>query len=215
MASHELKTPLTAIMGFTELLEKRARLIKDPKIRLYIAAMGTEVDRLYGLVHDMLDTSKIRAGKLEIFRSRFDIGNLIDEITTDMRLLDTKRPIVAAHPSPLYVQGDRLRINQVLTNFLTNAVKYSPKNSIVNVSASKTGQHVTVSVQDFGIGIAKNQHQRIFDPFYQGKSPYQLGRGLGLGLYICAQIIKLHKGKIWVESQPGVGSTFFFSLPRS
>lgn len=213
MAGHELKTPLTAIKGFMELLSQRKKYIKEKKAEEYLEAMGVQVDRMTQLVRDLMDTSKIRTGKLVLSKKKLDLDNLLAEVIKTIQPAAEGHLISKNTRTPVVVEADRDRITQVLTNLLSNAVKYSPTGTKVIVSARKEDDQVVVSVADFGVGIKKEDVERIFDPFYQGKRPMWPGRGLGLGLFISSQIIKMHGGKIWVESIWRKGSTFFFTLP--
>ncbi len=213
MIGHELRTPLTSIKGFTELLEKRAKTLKDQKILDYAFLMHIQTERLIQLVRDIMDTSKIRTGKLVLSKVPFDLNGLLTETVKSLQPLTKKHTIARKTSGRLVIFADRGRINQVITNLLTNAIKYSPGKSKIIVTIRQTDDKVIVSVQDFGIGINPNQKERIFDPFYQGSNRLELGRGLGPGLYISSQIVRLHHGRIWVESVVGKGSTFYFSLP--
>lgn len=214
MASHELKTPVTSLKVYTQLLDRQAEKTDVLQVKTYISKMNSQIDKLTNLIADLLDLSKIQAGKLAFKEEEFDLNELVHELIESERQLDRNHTIVEEGRRPNRIRADRDRIGQVLINLLTNARKYSPKDSKIIVRVRKNSTHVTVSVQDFGIGIAKSHQDRIFERFYQvtdmAEKTYP---GLGIGLYISSEIIRRHKGRIWVESQKGKGSTFSFSLP--
>lgn len=212
MAGHELRTPLTAIRGFLELLEKRPQGF-SPKQVEYLVGMRVAVDQLTQLVRDLMDTSKIRTGKLVLIKKRFDFGKLVAETCQVLGPRALARLRVKSQ-KPVILFADRGRIGQVLMNLLSNGLKYSPEPTKVFVTWKKVRGGVEFSVQDFGVGVKKSDQEHIFDPFYQGQNLASLGRGLGLGLFISSQVVKLHQGKIWVESKAGKGSTFKVFLPK-
>ena len=213
MASHELKTPLTILSTFTQLLRERFEVEERQDLVLPLSKMDDQINRLTRLVADLLDISKIQAGKLILAQELVDIDELIREVVENLQPTTTHRLIIKG-VAERTILGDRDRLGQVLINLLTNAIKYSPQAETVFIRVALMQDALTVSVQDFGIGIAECHQKRIFERFYrvfsEKDSTYP---GLGIGLYIAYEVVQRHGGKMWVESVGGKGSTFSFSLP--
>lgn len=211
MASHELKTPLTAMKVYSQMLLKNIQTHKQSQ--LLAKKVNTQVDKLTVLVSEMLDTSRVQQGKLEFNNERFILKKAALEIIHDLQAI-TDHQLIVKWQTKEIVYADKDRLRQVITNLITNAIKYSPEKKEIIVLSQKKGTSVIVSVQDFGIGVPKNAQKNIFERFYQvhenNASTYP---GLGLGLYISKEIVTRMGGKMWVESNRGKGSTFFFSLP--
>jgi signal transduction histidine kinase len=214
IASHELKTPVTSLKAYAQLLQMGSKGMEDRKRELMISKMEAQIDKLTALITDLLDTSKMQNGKLFYNKTFFNLKDLVDETMDEMQATVTTHEINASGNTFLPVYADKDRIGQVLNNFLNNAIKYCPdcKKIIVDVE-NKNGMAVC-SVKDFGNGIIKDQQDKVFERFYRvtGKNLHTYP-GLGLGLFIAKEIIERHSGKIWVESEPGNGSIFYFSLP--
>lgn len=211
IASHELKTPLTSIKGYIELLDEMET--HHPQ-KLFIQKTKENAIKLELLIKDLLDVSKINSGQLQLNIVDFNIDDLINEsIDAIMISMPTTHKISRkGNFNDRIIQGDKQRIEQVLVNLLSNAVKYSPDGSNIIVDSKLNGEYLTVEVKDFGKGIPQEDLTKIFDRFYRASNTSVHIPGFGLGLYICSDIIKRHKGKIWAES--GLqGSSFFFSLP--
>ena len=214
MASHELKTPLTSIKLYTDIIERKIKHHHDKDIQDIIEKNQEQIRRLKTLVDDLLDVSRIQTGKLTFQKEIFDINIVINDTIELIKEAADDHPIVFKPSTPLYVNADKFRIYQVLTNLVTNAVKYSPKKSEIVIKLTKENREIIISVQDFGIGIASSEHEKIFERLYQvfdtadKKSP-----GFGMGLFISKEIIRKHKGRIWVESELKKGSTFYIGLP--
>lgn len=216
MASHELKTPVTALKGFTQLLKRRFKRQNDEESLRFLDRMETQIDKLTKLISDLLDISKMQTGQLEYRMEPFDLDALAQEIVENVQGTTQTHDIILQNTPQVRVFGDRDRIGQVLINLLTNAIKYSPNADRVIVQIVTDETNVRVSVQDFGIGIDQAYHQKIFERFYQVNEPAEKTYpGLGLGLYISCEIIKRHQGRLWVQSRKGEGSTFAFCLPPS
>jgi PAS domain S-box-containing protein len=217
IASHELKTPVTIIKAYSQMLGK----ILSEKGNLYESGMANKMDeqanRLNSLIVDLLDTTKINSGKLQFNNVDFDFNELVKEILDDMKYTTQTHSIIHETDGSCscMVHADKERIGQVIDNFLTNAIKYSPKADkvVVRTGLKKDGVHL--SVQDFGIGINADKKDKVFEQFYRvtGSGKPNTYPGMGLGLFIAAEIIKRENGKIWVESEEGKGSSFCFSLP--
>lgn len=214
ITTHELKTPLTTIKAFAQILKKRSQQIKDKKSLLYLFKMDNYIDRLIDLVKDLLDASKINAGKLSLMQEEFSICGLIKEIVDDLSETTDKHKIIIDCVKTPKIIADKHRIGQVLTNLLSNAIKYSPFPGKILIKCVEHKNMLMISVKDFGVGISKENWGKVFDRFVQIKElEKEALPSLGLGLYISAEIIRRHGGNIWLKSEKGRGSTFFFTLP--
>jgi PAS domain S-box-containing protein len=214
MASHELKTPVTALKGFTQLLQRRFKRMDDAESVRFLVRMDTQIDKLTKLISDLLDISRMQSGELEYRMEPFDLNVLASEIVENVQGTIQTHQLILQKTAHACVFGDRDRIGQVLINLLTNAIKYSPGAEKVIVQIARDGTNVQVSIQDFGIGIDEAYHEKIFERFYQVNEPLEKTYpGLGIGLYISCEIVKRHAGRLWVQSRKGEGSTFTFCLP--
>lgn len=176
--------------------------------------MDAQVNKLTNLIGDLLDVTKIQSGRMQFHEAYFDLNELIEEVVEEIQRTSEKHKIIKNLVKVENFCGDRERIGQVLTNLITNAIKYSPHADKVIVSTGVKKGNVTLCVEDFGVGIPKDKLERVFEQFFRVSGPKQdTFPGLGLGLYISSEIIKREGGKIWVESEEGKGSTFSFSLP--
>lgn len=214
IASHELKTPITTIKAYNQLLQKHAGEIQDDKAKNYLDKMSSQINNLTGLIEDLLDVSKIQAGQMTFEQSVFELSTMIKEIAEDIQQTTDSHKIIINRLEQASIQGDPYRISQVIINLLTNAIKYSPKADRIIVETYVSGENILIKVQDFGIGIPGHYKTDVFERFFRIIGPNgEKFPGLGVGLYISKQIIKRHHGKIWVESIHGQGSTFFVALP--
>ncbi len=211
VASHELKTPLTSIKGFAYLLKKQ--LFSSHKLFSYVDKIDFYSDRMTKLVNDLLDVSKIQVGKMTIEKEVFNFDTLVKDIVTSVRIVNSGHKIILSGRTGVKVNADRFRIEQVLQNLLSNAIKYSPDRKKIMVKMAQINKRIQVSVKDYGVGIPKEKLAKIFERFYRANEISKKISGLGIGLYISQEIIKRHGGKIWVESKPGTGSTFYITLP--
>ena len=213
LASHELKTPLASINGYLQIL---GRLIKDSQHQKFLDKASQQVSKLTSLVSDLLDVSKIEAGKLRLTIADFDIIEVISEAIELIQHSTGEHAITFRNKSEhCMIAGDAQRIEQVVVNLLSNAIKYSPSASLVEVEVISSEQNVTVAVKDFGMGIDLDKLPHIFTRFFRIDEAAPNISGLGIGLYLSHEIIIRHGGKIWAESEIGKGSTFYFSLPRA
>ena len=214
MASHELKTPLTSLKGFTNLLQRRLTKQGDKQALHFLARMEEQLDKLSKLVSDLLDVTKMQTGKLEFREERFFLNELVRETLENLQGTTETHHLQLEEVTDVQVPGDKDRLGQVLINLLTNAIKYSPEADMVIVRVSADEHNAIVSVQDFGIGIAETHQEKIFERFYQvNDGTEKTFPGLGIGLYISSQIVRGHHGRLWVESAKGAGTTFYVSLP--
>jgi PAS domain S-box-containing protein len=214
LASHELKTPLTSTKLYIDVLKQRFEDTHDKKSLTYLLKINDQVRKLLELVNYLLDVSKVQAGKLQFTVERTHIDTFVREVVRDIEQLTETHHFHIEGKTEAYVLLDKDRLRQVLVNILNNSIKYSSQANKVDVSIRKENTHIIVSIRDFGIGIPKEKHTKIFERFYQvDDSKGYTYSGIGLGLYISKEIIEKHNGKIWVESEEGRGSTFYFSLP--
>jgi signal transduction histidine kinase len=214
LASHELRTPLTSLLGYTQLLQCELAGSDHPRTLRTLARMETQAKRLSRLIADLLDLSKIQAGRLTFAEEAVDVDALVREVVEQLQQTSTQHRISIEGSAPGTVVGDRERLGQVLINLLTNAVKYAPQAEQIIVHLTSTAEGLTVSVQDFGSGIPTSEQKKIFERFYRvAGEQNRTAAGLGLGLFIAHQIIEHYRGKLWVESVKGQGSTFSYSLP--
>lgn len=215
IVSHELRTPLTSIKLYSQILEKHLEQNEDKKASFLLSKMTTQIERLTQLMASFVNVYKIQNGKLALHKTNFDINELISSIVSDFQYTTTSHTIEHNPHSKVTVFADKEKIAQVLVNLISNAIKYSPNADKIIVSSSQNRNFVSVSVQDFGLGIPKAEQDKIFERFFRVKPKIERKiLGLGLGLYISHEIIMQHKGKIWVESIEEKGSTFYFTLPK-
>ncbi len=214
MVSRELKTPLTTQLGYAQLLRGMLEEQGNQLALQYVSQMEAQLGKLIRLLSDLLDLSKAQEGKLIEELEPVVLDDLVREVVVDVQRTVSWHRIVLEGKTGCRLVGDRDRLGQVVLNLLSNAIKYSPRVQTVVVSLDATSEEVTVSVQDFGIGIPSHCQERVFERFYRGSGETEKNfPGLGIGLYIARQIVVQHGGRIWVESVPGQGSTFSFALP--
>jgi signal transduction histidine kinase len=219
IASHELKTPITTIRGQAQLALRRLSKLPDlsseeENLSKTLERINEQTRRLTFLIDDLLDVSSLRTGKIELVRKWYDLRVLCQEVVEDQRLLSGRSIRLEMPSTPVKTYLDHDRLAQVLVNLLSNAVKYSPEGSAIEVRVATNDGHATISVRDYGKGIAPDQHERIFESFYRTpEAESSSTRGLGLGLAIVREIVARHDGEIHVDSQPGKGSMFVVKLP--
>lgn len=214
IASHELKTPLTSVKAYVQLL---ARQLEEENAsetsKQYIKKTNNYVDKLNGLIRDLLDATRIQGGKLQLDLTEISMNDFVRDCIETMQHVSKTHRIIFEQGPDAVVNADKQRLEQVMVNLLTNAVKYSPRADKVHVTTVKTDDEFKVGVRDFGIGISEENSAKIFSRFYRVEKDSSLYPGLGLGLYISRQIIERHNGSLWVESEPDKGSVFYFTLP--
>lgn len=214
MTSHELKTPVTTIKVFNQLLQQRFNALGDTSSLTYLLKMDEQITRLTELVEDLLDLSKIEAGQLTLKKEFFYISDLIEETVDYLQEIFPTHQIIIDQSISQKVWADKHRIEQVLINLISNAVKYSPKTDKVSISSGLLSDKLVIKVTDFGIGISAADQKHIFERFYRVyKGEEKTYPGLGMGLYISYLIIRRHGGAIKVESTKNKGSTFMVTLP--
>ncbi|MBM4242919.1 MAG: hypothetical protein FJ148_03780 [Deltaproteobacteria bacterium] len=215
--SHELRTPLNAILGFSQLLEARMFGELNERQAGYVQDILESGRHLLSLINDILDLSKIEAGRMELERSAFDLPAAVDNALTLVRERASRNGVelrCTIADDLGEVVADERKVKQVLVNLLSNAVKFTPAGGLVEVSAAGRDGALEIAVHDTGIGIAPDDQQAVFEEFRQvGDDAARRGEGTGLGLSLARRLVELHGGRIWVTSAPGSGSTFTFSLP--
>jgi signal transduction histidine kinase len=212
--SHELRTPLASIYGYAELLASR---LPEGQHRQFAEIIHRQADRLAGLIGDFLDLQRLEQGTVTLVTAPVDIGELLSEQAELFRAQSARHRLDVQLPDgPVTALGDRDRLAQVLANLLSNAIKYSPEGGRVNVEAAMNGSKVTVAVRDEGIGIPADQQAQVFEKFFRAETPEARAiGGTGLGLALCRELVEAHDGRIGFESEPGRGSTFWFTLAAS
>ncbi|MCM8570075.1 PAS domain-containing sensor histidine kinase [Gramella jeungdoensis] len=215
LVSHELKTPVTSIKGYVQLLQTMINGENDKSKQPYLHRIEDQVERLIKLISEILDLSRIEQSELELNIEEFSLNKHVENIIEDISYSHKDVQIELEHLCECDVKADKDRIGQVIINFITNALKYSPDSKNVQVKVfHEEENNVAVSVKDFGIGIEKKDINRIFNRFYRASSMNEKTySGFGIGLYLSNEIIERHNGKIFVDSEPGAGSEFTFILP--
>lgn len=210
VASHELKTPLTSIKAFNQLMKRTNDLVK---VSTFVKKSEENIHRLERLIADLLDVTKINAGKMVYNMQEFSFMQMLMESVENVQHINSSHRFILEQADDIRYTGDRFRIEQVVNNFLSNAVKYSPNADKVIVKCKVELNNIILSVQDFGIGIASHELNRLFERYYRGDNTAMRFEGLGLGLFISSEILKGHEGSFWIESELEKGSTFYFRLP--
>jgi two-component system CheB/CheR fusion protein len=214
MASHELKTPVSSLKGYTQVLQARFTKAGDERSAALLSKMDAQLNKLINLISELLDVTKLEAGQLAWHTQPFDLDTLVREIVEEVSYTAERHQIRIEGTLSVPISGDRERLGQVLINLLTNAIKYSPQATSVLVTVASNTENAIISVRDFGIGIAPEKLAHVFERFYRvSDQEHKTFPGLGLGLFISAQMVKRQGGRMWVESQVGAGSTFSFTIP--
>lgn len=214
VASHELKTPVTSLKAYTQVMESMFRRSGDIKHAEMLAKMDKQINRLSSLIGDLLDVTKINTGRLQFNETVFDFSQMVEEVVEDLQRTSSKHQIIMELDFQGSILGDRDRVGQVVINLLTNAIKYSPDANRIVLQTRQQGNEVELCVQDFGIGISADKKDKVFEQFYRVSGTREhTFPGLGLGLYISSEIVKNMNGRMWVNSVEGKGSTFCFALP--
>lgn len=213
IASHELKTPLTTIKGYVQAMERMVNNETDTKFRGFLSKTSKYLDRLNSLIAELLDVSRIQTGNIELHKVPFDFDKMVKESIEPIQAASNNHRIVLHGTSGVSVKADESHIIQVVNNLLSNAIKYSPEAQQVDIHIARISDFIKLSVTDHGMGISTEDQKKIFERFYRAGDIQQRFPGMGIGLYICEQIIKNHNGTLWVESEKGKGSIFSFTLP--
>ncbi|WP_316757532.1 PAS domain-containing protein [Pedobacter aquatilis] len=215
VSSHELKTPLTTIKGYNQSILRLLPKDINPKVPMMVNKSGKQIDRLNGIITSLLEMSRIQSGKLVLDKDEIDLNVLIAEMLDDVRENHADHTLTFDGHVDKTVTGDESQIAQVMQNLITNAIKYSPDAKDIKVVLSEVSNYIKVSITDYGFGISQEDQKKIFDRFFRVSNIQKHFPGMGIGLYISAQIIKQHGGTLWVDSEPGRGATFSFTLPAN
>lgn len=213
IASHELRTPLTTIKGYAQLVHNISKQEKYSKIQPFLTKIDEQTNKLRHLVNELMDLSKIDTGKLSINKQSVEFDKFLYETIDSLHQGIKQRPIIVVSSAVAMIEIDAFRIEQVINNLVSNAEKYSEIGAPIEICSYIQKDFLIVKVTDMGIGLAQENFEKIFDRFFRVKEITNHVNGFGIGLFICAEIIKQHNGHIWVESKQGKGSTFSFSLP--
>jgi two-component system sensor histidine kinase VicK len=212
MVSHELKTPLTSLNGYLQMLQLKAKKAEDTFTTGALDQSVKQVKRMTTMINGFLNVSRLESGKIYIDKQRFDMADLIKEMTEETMTLYSSHRFIFHPVEPTLVNADHDKIGQVINNFISNAVKYSKTDTTIQVSCIEVNGFTQVSVTDEGMGINKDDISKLFERYYRVDNNNKIS-GFGIGLYLSAEIIERHQGKIWAESEPGKGSIFYFTLP--
>jgi len=215
IASHELKTPLTSVKGYIQLLQRSLNRDDKTMAQNHLEKASTQLEKLNELIVDLLDISKIESGKMKFNMKSFYADNMVDNAIEMLQQSNPDFKISKLGKTDEMIFGDEMRLEQVVINFITNAIKYAPGTNQVNVTTNIKDEKLYLAVKDFGIGISKEQQDKIFDKFYRVEDNSNRFNGLGIGLYICSEIINRHGGTIGVKSVPDEGSEFYFIIPTT
>jgi signal transduction histidine kinase len=212
--SHELRTPLNAVLGFSDLLKDERYGPLNERQRRYVNHIHVGGQHLLRLINDILDLSKIQAGRLQLAIESVQVNSTLSEVADALRPLAEKKSqtLIQHTTTDLSVRADATRFKQILMNLLGNAIKFTPDGGKIELGAHQLGAVVRVEVRDTGPGIPLNDQQRIFESFYRLERSDELLEGTGLGLAITRRLVELHGGRLGLESQPGSGSCFYFTL---
>ncbi|WP_066757983.1 sensor histidine kinase [Sphingobacterium populi] len=215
IASHEMKTPITVVQGNLQLLERMLNKGEVAGYETRLTHAMESVEKLKRLIINLLDTSQLTSGTKNKMPSVIQIDQIIEQPMREVHSIFNKHEIRVIGDKTLNIVGDKNQLMQVVTNLLTNAAKYSPDATQIVLHIGRVGNYAKISVKDEGIGLAKENHTRIFERFYRVSSNDNIFFGAGIGLYISQQIVIDHGGTIWVESEIGKGSVFSFTIPLS
>ena len=213
MSSHELKTPVTILKAYSQILQKLSSPNRTETLG-YLNKMNAQITRLTKIINDLLDISKIRVGKLVTVNERFSFDQFAEEIVNNFRLTVNTHTIKIIGKTGKEICADRDRIGQVINNLISNAVKYSPGKEKIQIILESETDNVILKVKDFGLGISKANQEKIFQSFYRVFDEKGASfPGLGIGLFIASEIVRLHHGTLLVDSKKGKGSVFTLTLP--
>lgn len=197
-----------------QVLQKNVPENVPEKFNTTLGKISQYIDRLNNLISELLDVSRIQTGNIELHEASVNFDKMVSEVIEGIQASAHNHRIVLKGQTEATVIADESHIIQVLNNLLSNAIKYSPNSPSIEVHISNVSEYVKVSIKDFGIGMSAEDKKRVFERFFRGNDIQKRFPGMGIGLYVCDQIIKNHKGTLWVESEKEQGSTFNFTLPK-
>lgn len=212
MVSHELKTPLTSLNGYIQILQKKAKRVDDTFTEGALEIASTQVKKMTSMINGFLNISRLESGKIVLNKSIFRLDKLLEATVEETRLLGSSHELTCITDGPIEIFADLDKIDNVISNLLSNAVKYAPNHPKITVNCGIVNGMAQISVKDEGMGIKAEDLQHLFERYYRVESNNTIS-GFGIGLYLSAEIVERHNGQIWVESIPGEGSTFYFSIP--
>ena len=216
MVSHELKTPLTSLNAHIQMLQGRAKKADDSFALNSLGTAVKQVKKMTKMINGFLNVSRLESSKIHIEHQRFDMKELVKDVEDEIIPTVTTHKIIFDPVLTTWVNGDRDKLGQVITNYISNALKYSPPDTTVQIACVAADGCSKVSVRDEGMGIADKDIDKLFDRYYRVEGHHMpTVSGFGIGLYLCKEIIDRHNGKVWVESEVGKGSTFYFSIPTT
>ncbi|RZK81201.1 MAG: HAMP domain-containing histidine kinase [Pedobacter sp.] len=214
MVSHELKTPVTSLTGYLQLLQRMAKNKSDDFTEGILVKANGQLKKMTSMINGFLNISRLESGKIQLIKQDFRLDELIVELIDDVSSIVTTHQLTFVESNEVSVNGDRDKIGSVISNLLNNAVKYSPNKAKIEVACQANGGWVQVSIKDEGIGLDNADIDRVFQRFYRAENKDNPNiSGFGIGLYLSSEIIQHHNGGIWVDSEKGKGSTFYFKLP--
>jgi two-component system sensor histidine kinase VicK len=214
MVSHELKTPLTTLSAIVQLANAKLKTSPDNFLSEAMGKAQGQVKKMSKMINGFLNVSRLESGKISIEKEQFILDDLIEEIIQETELINKDQVIHFDNCSNVVVKADKEKIGSVISNLLSNGIKYSPGSKLLDVRCHVDNNKAIVSVKDYGMGVKSHDCEKLFDRYYRVESNInQHISGFGIGLYLSAEIIRRHDGEIWVESEYGQGSTFYFSLP--
>jgi PAS domain S-box-containing protein len=214
MVSHELKTPLTSLAAIVQLLNIKLKGSTDPFMMTAGIKAEKQVKRMAAMINGFLNISRLESGKIHLIKTRFELSELLAEVIQETELTTSTHQVGFNQDGQVWVDADRDKISSVISNLLSNSIKYSPRGTEIDVNYMEAPGEVIVSVTDRGIGIKQEDTAKLFERYSRVETDMTMHiSGFGIGLYLCREILELHDGRIWVESEFGRGSTFYFSLP--
>jgi len=214
MVSHELKTPLTSLKGYVQILHSKAKKKDDDFTINALSKVETQVNKMSTMINSFLNVSRLESGKIHLDKQEFDLHKLLTDTVEEIMLINPSHNIALLPCKSIIVFADKDKIEHVISNLLSNAIKYSPRGSAIDVKCTITGSMAQVSVKDNGVGIKPQDTERLFERYYRVESnDIKHISGFGIGLYLSSEIVQRHDGKIWVDSEFDKGSTFYFTLP--
>lgn len=215
MVSHEVRTPITSIKGYVQLLqmELKANNSPSPSINFALERIDNQINRINKLINEILDVSRLETGNMVFNKEIFSLNKLLQETVADLSLTNSSRKIIILQNDVCQIDGDKNKIEQVFINLINNAIKFSPENAIIEISCKIENKQVCVSIKDYGIGIKETDKENLFKLFYRVEETAKNYKGFGIGLYLVKEIMNLHNGDITIESEYGKGSKFILQFP--
>ncbi len=215
IVSHELKTPLTSAKAYVQMLLTGRRKVSEDFHHRALQKVAAQIEKMHALIKGFLDVARLESSAIILEKQLFSINDLIEETVEELEVFADRHKIIVESSASGAVHADRQKIGQVISNLLANAIKYSPHGGVVLITCIEQAGYTWIYVKDHGIGIDTWDMDRIFDRFYRVENKHTtVISGFGIGLYLCAEIVRLHDGLIGLESEIGKGSTFYFRLPR-